>query len=158
MPKRFNLVYTDANGKEKEAIVVHRSSIGAVERSVAFLLEHTAGRLPVWLAPEQIRIVTVNQTNKIVKFAQNIAEQAKDLGLRVEVDDGNESVGKKIREAETMKVPYTIVVGEKEVATLTTIPRMRSDLVVQKPTSIKIENFLKTVANEAKSRTTHTTM
>jgi threonyl-tRNA synthetase len=158
MPKRFNLVYMDADGKEKEAIVIHRSSIGAIERMVAFLIEHTAGKFPVWLAPEQIRIITVNQTDKIVDYAQSIASEAKELGLRPFVDSSNESVGKKIRIAEEMKVPYTIVVGEKEVQKQSTIPRIRQDLAVGELSAIKIINLLQTIANEAKSRATHTSM
>jgi threonyl-tRNA synthetase len=158
MPKRFGLSYTDQTGQEVVPVMIHRAILGSFERFIMLLIEHFGGKFPVWLAPEQIRIATVNQTDKVVKFAKDAADKAKDLGLRVKVDDGNESVGKKIREAETMKVPYTIVIGEKEVETGATTPRMRKDLEVQEPTSMKIENFLKTVSNEAKSRTTHTTM
>jgi len=158
MPKRFKLVYTDADDKEQETVVVHRSSIGAIERLVAFLLEHTAGKLPVWLAPEQIRLATVNQTGEIVGYANEVAEQATELGLRVTVDSSNESVGKKIRNAETLKIPYVIVMGEKELHTQETTPRVRSDMQVQPTAPLKIEHFIKTVANEAKTRVSHTTM
>lgn len=158
MPKRFGLTYTDQTGKDVVPVMIHRAILGSFERFIMLLIEHFGGKFPVWLAPEQIRLATVNQTDKIVNYARSIADQANTLGLRVYLDDGNESVGKKIREAESMKVPYTIVIGEKEVETETTIPRMRSDLVVQNPTPLKIENFLKTVSNEAKSRTMHSTM
>jgi threonyl-tRNA synthetase len=158
MPKRFSLTYTDETGNLAEPVVVHRSSIGAIERLMAFLIEHYAGKFPVWLAPEQIRIITVNQTEAITAIAENIAEQAKELDLRVYVDNANESVGKKIRESEKMKVPYAIVIGEKEAETGEVTPRIRGDIIVQKETPIKIENFLKTVSNEARARTTKTTL
>ena len=125
---------------------------------MAVYIEHTAGKLPVWLSPEQIRFLTVNQTAEFVDFANNLANKAKRLGIRVGVDDSNESVGKKIREAERKKVPYTIVVGEKEIETGETQPRVRKDLIVQETSRIKLDNFIKTVANEAKSRTSHSTM
>lgn len=158
VPERMNLVYIDANGEKQHPYVIHKSIMGAFERFMAYLIEKTAGRFPVWLAPEQIRFITVNQTDQIVAYANNLEVQAKELGLRVSIDNSNESVGKKIREAEKMKIPYTIVIGEKEVETNKTTPRVRSDMVVQPETPVMIGNFLKTVANESKSRTTKTTM
>jgi threonyl-tRNA synthetase len=158
MPKRFNLVYTDADDQQKEAVVIHRSSIGAIERLIAFLIEHYSGKFPVWMAPEQIRIATVNQSDEILQFANKIFLEAQALNLRVFIDDTNESVGKKIRQAETMKIPYLIVLGDKELHSGEVTPRIRSDMQVQASTALKIENFLKTVSNEAKSRVRHTSM
>jgi threonyl-tRNA synthetase len=129
-----------------------------MERFIGILIEHLNGKFPVWLAPEQVRLVTVNQTDKIVDYAKRVAVEAKELGLRPFVDCSNESVGKKIRIAEEMKVPYTVVIGEKEVSEQSTIPRIRQDLVVQELSVIKISNLLQTIANEAKSRATHTSM
>jgi len=157
-PLRFELKYTDNDGIEKTPIVIHRVIYGSMERFIGILIEHLEGKFPVWLAPEQIRFATVNQTKEIVEYADKVAEQATELGLRVLVDSTNESVGKKIRNAEKMKIPYVIVMGEKELKTQETIPRIRSDMQVQAPTLIKMDNFLKTVANEAKSRVTHTSM
>jgi threonyl-tRNA synthetase len=122
------------------------------------LIEHYAGKFPVWLAPEQIRLITVNQTDELTAFAEKVAVGGRELGLRIFVDNSNESVGKKIREAEKAKVPYTVVIGEKEVETGETTPRVRGDLTVQEPSTLKIDNFLKTVYNEAKTRTSHTTI
>jgi threonyl-tRNA synthetase len=159
MPKRFDLQYRDSDDKLQETVVIHRSSIGAIERMLAFLIEHTAGRFPIWLAPEQIRIATVNQEEPTVKFAQDLVEQARELGLRVKLDNNSESVGKKIRDSEVMKVPYTLVIGEKEIETGMLTPRIRKDIevdVAAKP--ISVENFLKTVANEAKSRVSKTSI
>lgn len=157
-PERFGLEYTKEDGQKQSPVMIHCALLGSVERFLSVYIEHTAGRFPTWLAPEQIRFITVNQTPQIVDFTNNLVLDAKDLGLRVTSDNSNESVGKKIRNAEMMKIPYTVVIGEQEVQTQETIPRMRSDIAVQPPTKIALKNLLKTVANEAKSRTTHTSM
>jgi len=133
--------------------MVHCAILGSIERFLGVYIEHTAGRFPVWLSPEQIRLLTVNQEQTTVDFANKMVDQAKELGLRLYVDNSNESVGKKIRAAELMKVPYVIVVGEKEIAGGELMPRVRKDLEVSenhKP--MTIDEFLKTVAHETKSR------
>lgn len=159
VPERMNLRYVDAEGKEQYPLVIHKSIMGAFERFMAFLLEQTAGKLPVWLAPEQVRIITLNNDEFVAKFASEIAGKAKKLGLRVSVDDANESVGKKIRNAELMKIPYTVVIGGKEVETGELTPRIRKDMEVSaQPTSRTVDEFLKTVANEAKSRVNKTSL
>lgn len=158
LPERFNMTFMNALGKEERPYMLHRALFGSMERFIGLLIENYGGAFPVWLAPEQIRFVTVNQTDKIVDYAESIAVEAKELGLRPVVDSSNESVGKKIRIAEEMKVPYTVVIGEKEVSEQSTTPRIRQDLAVQEPSVIKISNLLKTIANEAKSRATHTSM
>ena len=157
-PERFALEYTAEDGQNQTPVMIHCALLGSVERFLSVYIEHTAGRFPTWLAPEQIRFITVNQTPQIVDFTNNLVLDAKDLGLRVSADNSNESVGKKIRAAELMKIPYTVVIGEQEVQTQETIPRMRSDIAVQPPKKIALKHLLKTVANEAKSRTTHTSM
>lgn len=157
-PERFELSYTNADGVEERPVMIHCALLGSVERFLSVYIEHTAGRFPVWVAPEQIRVISVNQTDAIVDFANRVATEANELGLRVVVDNNNESVGKKIRDAEKSKVPYTLVIGEKEVETGETTPRVRGDLTVQEPATLKIENFLKTVHNEAKTRASHTTL
>lgn len=158
-PLRFELEYVDADGSKKTPIAIHRVIYGSMERFIGILIEHTAGKFPVWLAPEQIRIATVNQEEATVKCAEGILEQAKDLGLRAVLDNSNESVGKKIREAEMQKVPYTLVIGDKEVQSGEVTPRVRSDISVQQgDEAVGVEQFLKTVANEAKSRVTHTSL
>lgn len=159
MPKRFGLTYNDLDGTEKTPVMVHRAILGSFERFIMLLIEHFAGKFPVWLAPEQIRFITVNQEEITVNFAQHLYEQARDLGLRVQVDNGNESVGKKIRASELMKVPYAVVIGEKEIAGGQLMPRIRKDLEVQASDhAIGVEQFLKTVANEAKSRVNKTSL
>ncbi len=153
VPERMGLTYVNTEGQEERPFVIHKSIMGAFERFMAILLEKTAGNLPVWLAPEQLRVITLNQTDEIVNFAESVVEKAKELGLRVTVDNDNESVGKKIRSAETMKVPYSIVIGGQEVESGEVSPRIRQDMVVvNAPTRHPIDNFLKSIANEAKSR------
>ena len=159
MPERFGLEYISETGAAEKPVMIHCALLGSIERFLSVYIEHTAGKFPVWLAPEQVRIATVNQEDKTVEFAANLAAQAKELGLRVTVDNNNESVGKKIRAAEVMKVPYTLVIGEKEIETGKLQPRIRKDIAVQADAeSIEVENFLKTVANEAKARVTHTSV
>lgn len=112
MPKRFNLTYKDKDGKEKETIVVHRSSIGAIERTIAFLIEHTAGNLPLWLSPIQIVIIPISE--KFSGYGQQVYARLFENNIRVEIRDENETLGKRIRSAELEKIPYILVVGEKE--------------------------------------------
>lgn len=153
MPERFGLVYTDADGSDKRPVMIHKALLGSFERFLSVYIEHTSGHFPVWLAPEQVRVITVNQEEPTTKFAGDLLEKAKALGLRLVVDNSNESVGKKIRAAEVMKVPYTIVIGEKEIASGQLTPRIRKDMQVQEgDRAIGVEEFLKTVANEAKGR------
>lgn len=158
-PLRFELKYIDPEGHEKTPIAIHRVIYGSLERFIGILIEHLAGRFPVWLAPEQIRLITVNQEKETVTFADELHDQARELGLRVEVDNTNESVGKKIRAAELMKIPYTIVIGEKEIETKKVVPRIRKDMEVQEgDRSIGINEFLKTVAHEVKGRVNKTSL
>lgn len=114
MPDRFDLKYIGEDGEEHRAFVVHRSSIGAIERIMAFLIEKYAGAFPLWLSPEQIRILPVSEGQ--LEYAKKIHEELKAVGLRAELDDSNESLGKKIRNAKEAKLPYFAVVGDKEVA------------------------------------------
>ena len=158
-PERFELEYIDSDGTAKRPAMVHKAILGSIERFLSVYIEHTGGRFPVWLAPEQIRVITVNQEEVTTKFADDIMEQAKKLGLRITVDNDNESVGKKIRSAEVWKVPYTVVIGEKEIESGKLMPRVRSDMEVNPEHSeIGIEEFLKTVANEAKGRVNKTSL
>lgn len=152
-PQRFELEYTDDKGAKQTPVMLHTALLGSVERFLSVYIEHTAGRFPIWLAPEQIRIATLNQDNPVLDFAEKMAERAAELGLRVTIDDTSESVGKKIRASEMMKVPYTVVIGVQEVEKGELTPRLRQDIAVaDKRISVGTEEFLKTVANEAKSR------
>src|SRR5205823_12190227 len=99
-PERFKLEYIAEDGGVQQPVMIHCALLGSIERFLAVYIEHTAGKFPVWLAPEQVRIITLNQEAKTVKFAEKTVKQAKELGLRVSLDNDNESVGKKIRNAE----------------------------------------------------------
>ncbi len=159
MPERFGLTYIDADGKEQQPVMIHKALLGSFERFLSVYIEHTGGHFPVWLAPEQIRLSTINQEEKTVNFANRIVEQGQKLGLRLTVDDSNESVGKKIRNAELVKVPYVVVIGEREMANSEVTPRIRQDMNVQAgDRAIGVEQFLKTVAHEAKSRITKSSL
>jgi threonyl-tRNA synthetase len=159
VPKRMGITYVDADGNEQSPLVIHRAILGSYERFIGMLLEKTYGKLPVWLAPQQIRLITVNQEEPNVAFAAGVAEEAQRLGLRVYVDNDNESVGKKIRNAELAKVPYTLVLGQKEVEGGEVMPRIRKDIEVSAETTPRtIDEFLKTIANEVKSRVSKTSL
>jgi threonyl-tRNA synthetase len=158
-PERFGLEYAAEDGSMQHPVMIHSALLGSIERFLSVYIEHTAGKFPVWLAPEQIRVITVNQEEPTVKFAETLLGQAKELGLRVHVDNSNESVGKKIRAAEVMKVPYAVVIGQKEIESGKVIPRIRSDMEARQPDeSHEIQEFLKTVASEARDRTTKSSL
>lgn len=158
-PERFGLKYISDDGSEQQPVMIHSALLGSIERFLSVYIEHTAGRFPIWLAPEQVRIITVNQEESTTMFADQIAQKAKELGIRISVDNENESVGKKIRSASIWKVPYTLVIGEKEIATNQVTPRVREDLVViAAHPELAVEDFLKTVFNETKSRVNKTSL
>jgi threonyl-tRNA synthetase len=158
-PERFGLEYAAEDGSMQHPVMIHSALLGSIERFLSVYIEHTAGKFPVWLAPEQIRVITVNQEEPTVKFAETLLGQAKELGLRVHVDNSNESVGKKIRASEVMKVPYAVVIGQKEIESGKVIPRIRSDMEARQPDeSHEIQEFLKTVASEARDRTTKSSL
>lgn len=158
-PERFGLTYATEDGTEGRPVMIHCALLGSIERFLSVYIEHTGGKFPVWTAPEQVRLITVNQEASTTAFADGIVRQAKALGLRISVDNANESVGKKIRAAEVAKVPYTVVIGEKEMATSQLLPRIRKDMEVQSPhEAISFDVFLKTIANEAKTRVTKSSL
>jgi len=113
MPDRFDLTYVGEDGEKHRAFVVHRSSIGAIERVMAFLIEKYAGAFPLWLAPIQAKVLSVSE--KHAEYALEVVDELKAANIRAEVDGANESLGKKIRNAKTEKIPYLLVVGDKEV-------------------------------------------
>jgi threonyl-tRNA synthetase len=143
MPERFDLTFTNKEGKEERPIVIHRSSIGCLERTIAFLIEKYAGNFPTWLAPIQAIVIPVSE--KFNDYAAKIKNALSAENIRVETDDSNESLGKKIRNAETKKVPYLLIVGEKEKTATTVAVRKRGqgDLGTQ-----KIEEFLDKLKKE----------
>ena len=152
-PERFDLSCVNEEGVEERIIMVHAAIAGSFERFLSVMIEHTAGNFPIWMAPEQVRIITVNQEEMTVSKAREIADFAKKHGVRTHVDNMNESVGKKIRASATDKVPYTIVVGEKEVNDGVVSPRLRHDIsVIDVQSELHFEQFIQTVVNESKTR------
>lgn len=123
MPKRFKLTYTDKDQLEKEAIVIHRSSVGAIERTMAFLIEHYRGAFPVWLAPVQVMIIPV--ADRHLAYACQLEAELIGEGVRVKVDARSETMNQKIRQAQLEKIPAMLVVGDKEVAANTVSVRLR---------------------------------
>jgi len=113
LPRRFDCAYTDAEGERRTPVVVHRVIYGSLERFIGILIEHTAGAFPLWLSPEQLRLVPV--ADRHLEHCAKLAARAQEAGLRVVVDDAKESVGKKIRTAQLMKAPYTLVVGDRDI-------------------------------------------
>jgi threonyl-tRNA synthetase len=112
LPERFDLVYFGSDGQKHRPIMIHRAIIGSIERFIGVLTEHTAGDYPIWLAPVQVLIANITDDQK--EYANNVGEELRSFGFRVEVDDRNEKVGFKIREAEMQKIPYVLVVGNRE--------------------------------------------
>jgi len=147
MPKRFNLTYTDSDGKDKEAIVIHRSSIGAIERMMAFLIEKYAGAFPVWLAPVQAIVVPIAERH--VRYAQSQKSKVKSQNIRIEIDERNETMQKKIKEAEEQKIPYILIVGDREEKenTISVRGRGKKNLGTMKP-----EEFIKRIKSEIEEK------
>jgi threonyl-tRNA synthetase len=112
--KRFNLSFTNKDNEPETPLIIHRAPLGTHERFIGFLLEHYAGKFPVWLAPLQAKILPIS--DKFMPYAQEVLAELRKAGVRVEIDDRNEKIGKKIRDTEMMKVPYMLVIGEKEAS------------------------------------------
>ena len=125
LPERFELNYIGEDGKEHRPVVIHRAILGSLDRFMAFLIEETKGAFPVWLSPVQVKILPI--TDKHVEYSKELQEKMQQLGLRVEVDDRNEKTGYKIREAQLSKVPYMLIIGDKEVENNTVSVRNRKD-------------------------------
>ncbi len=147
LPERFDLNYTRPDGGEGRPIMLHRAILGSLERFMGILVEHTAGAFPAWLAPVQVAILPI--TDRANAFATEIAARVKSLGLRAELDARNESLKAKIREAQLAKVPYMLVIGDREAeaGTVSVRHRHRGDLGVQ-----PLEGFLQTLATEVQDR------
>ena len=123
LPAKFHLTYIDSNGEEKTPVVLHRAILGSLDRFMAYLIEETMGAFPAWLAPVQVKLLTV--TDRVDDYADQAAAKLEDLGFRVESDLRNEKIGKKIREATLEKVPYMLVMGDRDVENGTVSVRTR---------------------------------
>ena len=148
LPERFNLTYIGKDGHEHRPVVIHRAVLGSSDRFIAFLLEETRGNLPLWLAPEQIRILPISEN--FLDYAETVAEKLKKVGkFRVSVDSKNEKIGKKIREAQLNKIPYMVIVGQKEVENneISVRSRKNGDLG-----SMSLEVFVENLQTEIKNK------
>lgn len=143
LPLRFNLSYIDSNGDKKTPILIHRALFGSFERFIGIITEHFAGAFPVWLAPVQVKILPISDSQK--EYAEKVAEELGKKGLRVELDDRQEKIGYKIREAQLQKIPYMLAIGDKEIAENAVSVRSRKDGEIGK---MSIEDFAKKVQEE----------
>ena len=125
LAERFGMYYIDENGEKKLPYIIHRTSLGCYERTLAYLIEEYAGALPTWMAPEQVRFLPV--TDRAADYCAEQARKLEDMGFRVSVDYRNEKIGRKIRDAQMEKVPYMLVVGDRDMENGTVSPRHRAD-------------------------------
>lgn len=123
MPERFDIHYIDSNNEKKRPVMLHRTIFGSIERFIGILIEHFAGKFPLWLSPVQVKILPIS--DKFNDYAYEVQKELKSLGFRVEVDSRAEKIGFKIRESQLEKVPYMLVVGEKEEQTNSVAVRSR---------------------------------
>ena len=148
MPQRFDISYVGSDGEKHRPVMIHRVIFGSIERFIGILIEHFAGKFPLWLAPVQVKLMTV--TEKFTDYALEVAEQFKVAGLRVEADIRNEKIGYKIREARNERTPYMCIIGEREVeaGTVTVRSSKAGELGEMKPEELQ-EKLLKEIADKA---------
>lgn len=147
LASKFGMEYTDKDGSKKTPYIIHRTSIGCYERTLAYLIEKYAGAFPLWLAPEQVRVLSLTDRNN--DYAETIRKQLFDKGLRVESDLRNEKIGYKIREALSMKIPYLIIVGDEEEQNQTISIRGRG---YENKSGLKLSDFIDRLENEIKTK------
>ena len=148
MPQRFELEYTGEDGAKHRPIMIHRAIFGSIERFIGILIEHYAGKFPVWLAPVQVKVLSI--TDRTKDYAESVCAMLKERGVRAELDTRNEKIGYKIREAKLEKVPYVIVVGDKEAEGGTVNVNKRG---VEEKTIMSKEAFAELVVKEDKEKT-----
>ena len=146
LPERFDLTYVDASGEKKRPVMVHRVILGSIERFIGVLIEHFAGNFPVWLAPVQAIVLTV--TDSHIPHGENVFNELRAAGVRVQKDFRNEKLGFKVREAQLQKIPYMLVIGDKEVENGTVTPRFRDGKNHDPRTAA---DFIRFITQEAES-------
>ncbi|OGY59544.1 MAG: threonine--tRNA ligase [Candidatus Colwellbacteria bacterium RIFCSPLOWO2_01_FULL_48_10] len=146
-PGRFKLAYTDKDGSEKTPVMIHRALVGSPDRFMGILIEHYGGAFPLWLAPVQIAIIPISENQK--EYAWSVKNALSTENVRVEVYDSNDTLGKRIREAETQKIPYTVIVGEKEAGSKTVSIRGRGNKNLGE---MEIAQFVLQLRNEIEKR------
>ena len=143
MPDSFDLNCINESGEKERIVMIHAAIMGSVERLMSVLIEHFAGAFPVWLSPVQATILPITEDQN--SFAENIGKRLNDAGIRVEINSNNETLGKKIRQAELEKVPYILIVGEKEVQAEAVAIRKRGDGDMGQ---MKLEELIETMCKE----------
>ncbi len=146
LPQRFNLHYIDSNGDKKVPVLVHRAIFGSFDRFIGILTEHFAGSFPVWLTPVQVKVMPISDNQ--LEYAKNVVEKLQAEGIRVELDGRQEKIGYKIREAQLQKIPYMLILGEKEVGAKTVGVRSRKDGDIG---AMEIEKFAQKVKKEVEN-------
>ncbi len=147
LPERFNLVYIDKDGQKHRPAMIHRVVLGAIERFIGVLIEHYAGALPTWLAPVQVKILTVTDRN--IEFGKKVLERLNSMSIRTETDFRNEKLSLKVREAQLEKIPYMLIIGDKECEEEGVTPRQRSG---QNLPFMRTEEFIDLISGECKKR------
>lgn len=147
LPERFDLTFINKNGKEERPVVIHRTVLGSIERFIGILIEHYGGRFPIWLAPVQVIILPITEHH--VEKAREIYSSIFEKGFRVNFDDRSEKLGYKMREAEIMKIPYIVVIGEREIQERTVSVRKGGGKIVG---SLKFEDFIQLMREEVEQK------
>jgi threonyl-tRNA synthetase len=145
--RSFKLQYTTEDNRSETPLIIHRAPLGTHERFIGFLLEHYAGKLPLWLAPVQVKILPIS--DKFLDYSKSVLQKLKNRDIRVELDDRNEKIGKKIRDTELMRVPYMLVIGEKEMNDEAVSVRRQGKGDAGTKT---VEEFLQEIVAEVKER------
>ena len=146
LPQKFELSYIDEHGQKKTPVVLHRAILGSIDRFIAYILEETKGALPTWIAPVQIKILPISDKHK--EYSEKLKEQFDKLNLRVELDEREEKIGYKIREAQLQKIPYMLIVGDKEVEANAVGVRSRKDGDIG---AMSVEDFINKIEEEIKT-------
>ena len=147
MPERFELEYTGADDQKHRPVMIHRVVFGSIERFIGILTEHYAGVFPTWLAPVQVKVMTMTDRNR--DYAQVVMDRLEGLGFRCEMDDRNEKIGYKIREAQLEKVPYMLILGDKEEEAAQVAVRNHKD---GKTAVMPLDEFIDKLTYEVKNR------
>ena len=147
LPERFKITYIDSDGEEKQPFIIHRALIGSFERFFAFLIEHHGGDFPLWLTPEQVYIIPISE--KHTDYANDVFEQLKEAKIRVKLDNRSKSMQSRIRDAEKMKIPYIVVIGDKEIETETISIRARNN---REEGLMKIQEFIDNLKEEIRNK------
>ena len=148
LPEKFELEYVDEDNERKRPVVIHRAILGSLDRFVAFLIEETKGSLPTWLAPVQVKVMNIAESNMI--YAKEVYEALENAGIRAEIDDRNEKISYKIREASKMKIPYIVIVGDKERDEKTLSLRLRGNV---SKNDVKLDDLIKEIQDKTKNHT-----